>query len=386
MNEILAPFLFLHPPSKGTLLTYQLFDAFVLRYSERFVCQDDDTFLFKSFRLFHLLLLYHDPILASHLVTQGFPPELYSPQWFLTLFARSLPIADVLRLWDLVIAWDDAAIIFFLGICLLQRRRKALLIADTDGIPELLRDLHLHNDAEVDSVVSEAIVLYKVTPRCFTRCLRLCCVSTPDLTPLPSHMRVKTHDFINDAVTEAQAVRQVLMMTPLELISYLMPLQGVGDDALQIMQRFVVLDLRSSTDIETSCIGRIARAIQIDPEDISSADTLELVLQKLEGIRGSNIVIVDLPPVQASSGALWRRILLGEGDGVSPSSTVYGLGKSAASNFVSLFSPLLNRKFTAPTRENDYSEIEKSSILDDSTRPGVSFAKILQVIHILDMK
>lgn len=181
MNEILAPFLLIHSPSKGTLLTYHLFEAFILRYAERYVCQDDDSFLFKSFRLFSLLLTYHDPQLALHLLEQDFPPELYSPPWFLTLYSRSLPLKDVLRLWDLLIAWDDSAFTFFIGLCLLRRRRSALLAAQTDGIPDVIHDMYIHDDKEVDSLVSEAIILYKSTPRCFCRCLRLCCVSSTEV-------------------------------------------------------------------------------------------------------------------------------------------------------------------------------------------------------------
>ena len=392
MNEILAPFLTLQPPARGTSTSFQLFDAFLLRYCERFVCQDDDSFLFKSFRLLQLLLAYHDPQLAIHLLEQGFPPELYSPQWFLTLFARSLPISDVLRLWDLMIAWDDPAFTFFIGVCLLRRRRSMLLLATTDGIPEILRDLHLHDDREVDSVVSEAIVLYKSTPRCFTRCLRLCCVSTPELTPLPSHLRVRSHDLINDEALEAQAVRQILMLSALELISYLAPLSGSAnlEDSLPALPHFVVVDLRSTADIESSGGGTMPRAVQIEPEFLESTHALEHWIEHFDGMRGHNIVIVDTPPVHASSGALWRRILLGEGDGLPPSAAYYGLGKSAAANLASLLAPLqpllsqnpfTKRMIDATSREREYSDTEKAAILDDSTRPAVVLARALQVRH-----
>lgn len=392
MNEILAPFLTLQPPSRGTSSAYQLFDAFLLRYCERFVCQDDDSFLFKSFRLFQLLLAYHDPQLAIHLLEQGFPPELYSPQWFLTLFARSLPIGDVLRLWDLMIAWDDPAFTFFIGVCLLRRRRSPLLLASSDSIPEILRDLHLHDDREVDSVVSEAIVLYKCTPRCFTRCLRLCCVSTTELTPLPSHLRVKSHDVVNDEALDAQAVRQILMISALELISYLVPLNGsgAGDEGFQSTNHFVVVDLRSTADIESSGGGTIPRAVQIEPDFLESTDALEHWIEHFDGMRGHNIVIVDMPPVHATSGALWRRLLLGEGDGLPPTAAYYGLGKSAASNLASLlapFQPFINQASltkgtpVATTRDRTYNEIEKNAILDDSTRPAVVLARALQVAN-----
>ena len=84
MNEICAPFIALHPPQgSGTndidvpcgdtdgrehatgpvsgSVSYALFEAFLFRYHERYYCVDHSSFLFKAFRLFHILLCYHDP-------------------------------------------------------------------------------------------------------------------------------------------------------------------------------------------------------------------------------------------------------------------------------------------------------------------------------------
>ena len=116
MNEIIAPFIFINPPPNDTLVTYNLFEAFLFRYVERYFCVDSSHFLYKAFRLFHLLLLYHDPQLALHLQAQEFPPELYAPPWFLTVYARALPLPLVLRIWDMLISVDDPAFMFFLGL------------------------------------------------------------------------------------------------------------------------------------------------------------------------------------------------------------------------------------------------------------------------------
>ena len=71
MNELVAPFLYLHSPPKGNALPFTLYEAFLFRYLERYFCLDDSSFLFKAFRLFHILLLYHDPQLALHLDEHG---------------------------------------------------------------------------------------------------------------------------------------------------------------------------------------------------------------------------------------------------------------------------------------------------------------------------
>ena len=67
MNEVVAPFIALSPPPKGNMMAYTLFEAFLFRYLERFLCVDDSSFLFRAFRLFHVLCLYHEPALAHHL-------------------------------------------------------------------------------------------------------------------------------------------------------------------------------------------------------------------------------------------------------------------------------------------------------------------------------
>lgn len=132
------------------------------------------------------------------------------------------------------------------------------------------------------------------------------------------------------------------------------------------------------------------RAVQIEPEFLESTHALEHWIEHFDGMRGHNIVIVDTPPVHASSGALWRRILLGEGDGLPPSAAYYGLGKSAAANLASLLAPLqpllsqnpfTKRMIDATSREREYSDTEKAAILDDSTRPAVVLARALQVRH-----
>ena len=138
------------------MLPYSLFEAFLFRYLERFICLDDSAHLFKGFRLFHLLLLYFDPQLAQHLNEQDFPPELYSPQWFLTLYSRSMPLPHVLRLWDMMIAVDDPSFTFFIGMCLVRRRRTELLLSDRDRIPEIIVKMQFHGEEEIDAIVKEA--------------------------------------------------------------------------------------------------------------------------------------------------------------------------------------------------------------------------------------
>ena len=88
MNDLCAVFLHVIAPStlNNMCLIYDLYSAFMLRYMERYCCSDSIAYLQKSLRLFQLLLEYHDPVLACHFIECDFYPELYAPNWFLTLF------------------------------------------------------------------------------------------------------------------------------------------------------------------------------------------------------------------------------------------------------------------------------------------------------------
>jgi hypothetical protein len=93
MNEVLAPFVYLFPPPvKGNAMPYYLFESFLYRYLERYFCLDDQSFLFKAFRLFHLLLVYYDPQLGLHLLVNNFPPVAT-----LLYFSMCMPVFNVAR-------------------------------------------------------------------------------------------------------------------------------------------------------------------------------------------------------------------------------------------------------------------------------------------------
>ena len=62
------------------------------------------------------------PKLAAHMEEEGVLPTMYCSQWFLTLYAYTLPIEHLLRVWD----------IFLLeGSKILFRQPQHLLHADT---------------------------------------------------------------------------------------------------------------------------------------------------------------------------------------------------------------------------------------------------------------
>jgi hypothetical protein len=61
----------------------------------------------------------------------------------------------------------------------------------------------------------------------------------------------------------------------------------------------------------------------MDPNFLQNPDAVDIWIQHFDSTRGIPICIVDLPPVQSSSISLWRRLLLGEGDGFGPNAVRY---------------------------------------------------------------
>ena len=361
----------------GEGLVYVLFEAFVYRFLEHFYCQEASSslYLFKAFRLFHLLLVYFDPQLGLHLYENDIMPELYAPQWFLCAFARGLPIPLVLRLWDMLISVDDAAFTFFIGLTMLRSKRDVLLQAEPAEIPEIIGSLRIDSDEHnVDHLLEKAWKEYQMAPRCFLRYLRICCVSTPELAPSPpskvflvqdnalsphrttssclrsssSPQLAKSIDTtLNDSVvTNAssdwhayfvamarQSVRRCVLLQASELVSSLAPMDPslqMRTDTLAInldesakqsrSNHFIVIDIRTAEEIVDSGGGEIPTSVRMDPSFLDEkiewssheGNLLDKWLDHFDTMRGFHICIVDMPAAKASSEALWRRLLLGQ--------------------------------------------------------------------------
>lgn len=204
MNDICASIIYLVEPNYkndtlvdySTVLIYDLFSAFMFKYMERYCCLDNIAYLQKSYLLFDVLVKYHDPIIASCFDECQFNPELYATSWFLTQFSRSLPVPLMYQLLDmLIVGWDDPALTYFIGLGLLIRDREVVLDCLNNGdISDVL--VRLNHTNPVSSATDNSMLFYiadsedlggvlqlaeeahSKTPRCFVRCLRLCCVAS----------------------------------------------------------------------------------------------------------------------------------------------------------------------------------------------------------------
>ena len=118
LNEVLAPFFLLSrktsseadclhadlphehslPLDNGVI--FSMYYAFITRFLPLTYTDDEFVSLQCVLRLFHLLLLFHDPVLATHLEKYNALPEIYATPWLLTLLSRSLEPQLVFQLWD----------------------------------------------------------------------------------------------------------------------------------------------------------------------------------------------------------------------------------------------------------------------------------------------
>ena len=390
INEIAAPFIALCPPPR-TKRAYVLLEAAIARYSERLVLSEDSQYLFRAFRMLELLFLYHDPLLARHLAVNDFPPELFCPQWFLTLFSRGVPLKQVLRIWDHLFSIDDPAFQFFIAHRLISSpdHRSALLGATSDRLPDIISHVTAFgSDEEVDRVMSDAFALMQRTPRSFIRNLRLTLVSTADLNPSASAQRVRMSNNnknlrgyaasrLQSENLAMQAARSCVLLSPREVQLRLSTIDSgdkpEGGDGLPV----IVIDTRSVAERKlTGCGGSIVGSIEIDYGDCSSDESgmKAWLAEHLENFKGvSEIIILDQPVVKVTNLALVKRLLFGEGDGVSSANVFYT--SASGSN------QQQQQQWSQRDRgggSSQFSKSEAEAADDDASRPGVSLARLLQ--------
>ena len=268
------------------------------------------------------------------------------------------------------------------------------------------------------------IVVFYILYRCFLRDLRLCCVSSVELNPVvglppvglppaiptdntqalaatslsspervskPSRLstgqandnELKQHDIR----MAKQSVRNCIMLSPTLLIDRLSPTTTTSttssskdlDAPLHAPQPhaadpllYMVIDLRSEDDIERHGGCTFPTAVTLDPEFLSKPDVLDSWLQHFDSVKGEFcLCIVDMPPVKTPDRSLWRRLLLGEGDGVGNASgleTEYDTSGRINSHSVRD----LDSQFIA---------YEDEAQLENSRRPAFALAHTLQRNH-----
>ena len=90
LHEMMVPFMLLSEPRLPESDISNLFYAFISKFNPQTFLDEDFNSLQCSFKLYRLLLLYHDPELCLLLDNNDMGPELYSAPWFITLWAHGM--------------------------------------------------------------------------------------------------------------------------------------------------------------------------------------------------------------------------------------------------------------------------------------------------------
>lgn len=102
---------------------------------------------------FERLLEDLEPALYCHLNRKNVHPQLYTTQWFLTLFAYRFPLQLVLRVYDLILSEGLEGAILKFGIVLMQKNANTLLgMNDMSTLTNFLKDRLF--DAYIDQAPS----------------------------------------------------------------------------------------------------------------------------------------------------------------------------------------------------------------------------------------
>lgn len=131
--ELLMPLLSLKLKRSDT---YNLFEAIRDNYIPKGCVPKGNVF-----HVFRLLILYHDPELCSMLDTKKISPDLYSMQWFRSLFAATCGLSVVLSMWDLYFQYSDPFLVFFLSLIIIINGRDQILAMKDESKENIVKFL-----------------------------------------------------------------------------------------------------------------------------------------------------------------------------------------------------------------------------------------------------
>ena len=340
LNELLAPFLWLHrsssPAGTGELdallpkdtepSAFETWSAFMARFLPHVYSKDDEMYALQScFRLFELLLGLHDPELRSALDRAGLRPELYASSWFMTLFAQSVPLDALLKLWDHFVFGDEGedalTTVGFVGVALLCANRAAFIRADASDLPVMLTSgLSYHrrqatastavgSNGSAESATAAAVVS-SAAPGGGRRPPALVLLSDELETALAAaaELRRRTprafvrdaHDALlrpgappNASVTTALEARPCVTMAASELVERVSVIVGESTTLTTAVGGTIVLvDVRDRVAFEQQRLisrGRV-RVVSWSPDVVADAARIMRAVADLTDVRSASLI------------------------------------------------------------------------------------------------
>ncbi|XP_037071234.1 TBC domain-containing protein kinase-like protein [Pollicipes pollicipes] len=159
LDSLAAPLVYLNFNNEA--LAYASLSAFIAKYLHDFFLKDNAAVIQEYLAVFSLLTAFIDPVLAHHLNSIGFVPELYAIPWFLTMFTHVFPLHKIFHLWDALLL-EDASFPLCVGVAILQQLRDRLLQFGFNECILLFSDMPNIN---IEAVVTESQRVQAAAPR-----------------------------------------------------------------------------------------------------------------------------------------------------------------------------------------------------------------------------
>ncbi|KAA6417640.1 MAG: EVI5 -like [Trebouxia sp. A1-2] len=113
---------------------------------------------------FEHLIQEEMPRLAAHMEEEGVLPTMYCSQWFLTLYAYTLPIDHLLRVWD-VFLLEGPKILFRVGLALLKLCEDSILELPFEQMLAVFKSKQCPAFAHSPDVVMKLAYSFRVSKR-----------------------------------------------------------------------------------------------------------------------------------------------------------------------------------------------------------------------------
>jgi hypothetical protein len=276
LHEILVPFMML-TEEEGRLKESEvsnLFYAFILKFLPHIYNDEDFNSLQCSFKIYRLLLQYHDPDLCNALDRGNMGPELYATPWLMTLWAHGLPLSLLFKVWDFYLLEDNVYIHHFVALALLMQSREVLLNADSSDLPLLLKKLVI-SEENLNEICSTAKSLLTATPRSICKSLFKVCYDVKPPEP---------------TVLQLLESSSCLSLGPEELLKQVVPHSGVPD-ATRL--KFIILDVRPRDEFNSA---HVVSSTHINPTllspDCPSPEELDATLKYLKPLKGHHFCFI----------------------------------------------------------------------------------------------
>ncbi|XP_030834176.1 TBC1 domain family member 23 isoform X3 [Strongylocentrotus purpuratus] len=163
--DILGPLVALH---MDKALLYNCFYAIMTKYVPR-----ETNELSRTYHLFRLLVMYHEPELCNFLETRKIFPDSYTKHWFNTVFAGRCGLEIIQPMWSLYFLQADPFLQFFLGLVILVNAKEHIMGMTESSRDELIDCLAMFpsqlEEDDVEDFFSLAQYYASKTPQSFRR-------------------------------------------------------------------------------------------------------------------------------------------------------------------------------------------------------------------------